>query len=276
MEAEVVVKFHRVITANCAVVLGLALIVGAPIARAQQTQAAPFLVLEARTTGGFVMPSFQFGQVPQLAVYSNGTVLTAAVVGAKYPGPIAQPIARHMVTPDMTPVLSGAERAHLLDPKFDWGIPSAADVPSTEIKIRQSAAAAANVIVIPSLGIDAGLTREQIAARKLVQSYLYRVSLAQKPYVSVHGSRQEWISGRWTYRAQAGSKVSLSVVRPWFGSALTSDGQCTLMTKSQNEKLVKMLPKLNSATRWSSGGKIWYVTLRPLLPHERNCSDIGY
>ena len=269
-------RLHRAIVANCAVVLGLTFVVGTPIVRAKQTEVASYLVLEMRITGGFVGPNFQFGRVPQLAVYSNGTVLAAGVDGAIYPGPAAQTITRHMISHDMASVFSGAEHAHLLDPKFDRGIPAGADVPSTEIKIRQSGTDAARVIVIPSLGMDAGLTKQQIAARKLVQSYLSAVSLALKPYVSVRGPRERWSSGRWAYMAQPGSKVALSVVRPWFGDTLTSDGTCKLMTKQENERLVRLLPKLNSATRWSSGGKIWYVTLRPLLPHERNCSDIGY
>jgi len=32
---------------------------------------------------------------------------------------------------------------------------------------------------------------------------------------------------------------------------------------------------VNAATPWTSGGKTWWLTLRPLLPDESGCADLA-
>jgi hypothetical protein len=69
-----------------------------------------------------------------------------------------------------------------------------------------------------------------------------------------------------------GSKEGQAAARPWPGEAdlgagvRTYVGVCTVLTT---------VPSAATRTaQWTSGGKVLWVTLRPLLPHERTCADL--
>ena len=269
-------KLHRSLVIKCAVAMSLALVAGTNSVQAKQTINPAYPVLVVRNVGGFIAPNSQFAYPARLTVYSNGTVLFRGTDGLVYPGPAAATVLRRLVPNDVSRIINGAIQAHVTDSKFDWGSPAVADVPSTVIVLRQSRGAAASRIVIDALDMDMGLTKQQVAARKVLRTYLNAIEMGLGPYITSHAHPQTWKSGRWAYIEMPGSKVTSTVTRRWFGKTLVNDGECKLMTKTENEQLLQLLPKLNSASRWTSGGKTWQVSLRPLLPHERSCRDIGY
>jgi hypothetical protein len=69
-----------------------------------------------------------------------------------------------------------------------------------------------------------------------------------------------------------GTKESQAAAQPWPGGTdltvgvRTYLGVCTLLTS--------VPPQATRTAQWSSGGKALWVTLRPLLPHERACADL--
>jgi hypothetical protein len=69
-----------------------------------------------------------------------------------------------------------------------------------------------------------------------------------------------------------GTKESQAAARPWPGETdlaagiRTHLGACTL--------LASVPPEATRTTEWMSSGEVLLVTLRPLLPHERTCTDL--
>ena len=69
-----------------------------------------------------------------------------------------------------------------------------------------------------------------------------------------------------------GTKESRAAARPWprgndlAAGTRTYVGMCTLLTS--------VPPESTGTAQWISGGRILWVTLRPLLPHERTCADL--
>ncbi|NBW73963.1 MAG: hypothetical protein EBR26_06155, partial [Microbacteriaceae bacterium] len=70
-------------------------------------------------------------------------------------------------------------------------------------------------------------------------------------------------------------KDEFSVVRPWFGSKpLNTNRICQEMSTLENSRFNALLPKLNQASRFTSGGQTWRLSVRPLFPHESGCAGI--
>jgi len=234
-----------------------------------------FLVLDVRAASGFVLPEWRFTRLPQVSVYSNGTILTPNLITTlQYPGPAVHTFMRRMAPNDVWRIMDGAVSAQLGNTKLNWGTPLIADAPATEVTLRPSRALPQTRIVIQAFGMDYGLTKKQIAHRNNARKFIDAVSSYSRPYVTTKATARPWVSGRWAYMASVDSGDEFTVTRPWFGEELVDGRQCRLMSKSENQQLLAVLPELNQASRWSSGGQTWRVALRPLLPHERSCSDI--
>ena len=242
---------------------------------ANTTAVPSFLVLDVRAASGFVLPEWRFTRLPEVSVYSNGTILTPNLITTmQYPGPAVHTIMRRMAPNDVWRIVEGAVRAQLGNTKLNWGTPMIADAPATEVTLRPSRALPQTRITIQALGMDYGLTKKQIAHRTKARMFIDAVSSYARPYVTTKATARPWVSGRWAYMATVDPGDEFSVTRPWFGQELVEDMQCHLMSKSENQQLLAVLPELNQASRWSSGGQTWRVALRPLLPHERSCGDI--
>ncbi|MEV6815691.1 hypothetical protein AB0M52_26735, partial [Micromonospora sp. NPDC051296] len=50
---------------------------------------------------------------------------------------------------------------------------------------------------------------------------------------------------------------------------------CVTVTGDAVPKLLAAAANASAATPWTSGGKRWTVTLRPLLPDETDCGDLA-
>ncbi|HET9517761.1 MAG TPA: hypothetical protein VFO77_08560, partial [Actinoplanes sp.] len=50
---------------------------------------------------------------------------------------------------------------------------------------------------------------------------------------------------------------------------------CVTVTGDRVAPLQAVALRADAATAWSSGGKQWSVTFRPLLPDERDCTDLA-
>jgi hypothetical protein len=68
----------------------------------------------------------------------------------------------------------------------------------------------------------------------------------------------------------------------WPGPALPGEAMgsadlgvgCVVAEGDQARAVLTAAAKANAATPWTSGGKKWSVTLRPLLPDETGCADL--
>ena len=53
------------------------------------------------------------------------------------------------------------------------------------------------------------------------------------------------------------------------------DISCVTLTGETADEFLAAAQAANSATPWTSGGKRWNLTLRPLLPDESTCADLA-
>jgi hypothetical protein len=54
----------------------------------------------------------------------------------------------------------------------------------------------------------------------------------------------------------------------------TTEGMCTVVTGGALAEVMRLAASAAQQTRWSSGGNLYAVSFRPLLPDEHTCGDI--
>ncbi|HEX6355093.1 hypothetical protein [Actinophytocola sp.] len=63
-------------------------------------------------------------------------------------------------------------------------------------------------------------------------------------------------------------------LRPLGDGTRTREGMCTLVTGDALTDVSRLAANASQETRWSSGGKLYAVSFRPLLPDEHTCQDV--
>ena len=63
--------------------------------------------------------------------------------------------------------------------------------------------------------------------------------------------------------------------RPLGRGEQAAGGVCTVLTGRDRDTVVDHVSTASPGHRWRSGGKVYSVRLRPLLPEERTCRDIA-
>ena len=239
---------------------------------------SPYVVLSISQSGGFVPMSWASMRTPLAVLYSDGTLLAAAqATTLQYPGPAAPTILRKVSGMSLPRILAAADAAKVTNPKFDWGFPGVADVPSTDFVTQRSSKGPSTLVSVYALGFTGpNLTRDQASARAAANSFADKVQSFDGTLVPTKSMPTQWISTRWSYWAMPASTDEFSTVRTWFGAKpLKESMTCADMTATENRQLVALLPKLNQASRWRSGGRIWQLQLRPLFPHETGCAAVS-
>lgn len=81
----------------------------------QPSQAVANLLLRVTSEGGFINPSANLASVPMVSVYADGRILTPGPVDAVYPGPLLPPVSIKDVGPAGAQAIVAAIRAAGLD-----------------------------------------------------------------------------------------------------------------------------------------------------------------
>ena len=261
--------------AAAALTCGAALLppITAAVTAAPITQTYP--VLSVSQSGGFVPVEWAHMRTPEAVLYSDGTLLATSLVTTMiYPGPAAPTILRKVAPGSIGRILSAADDAKLTDPQFDWGIPGVTDAPNTDVTSQRSPLGRTTFVSVYALGINGrGLTRSQVGARAAADGFVSSLTSFSGTLIPTKSRPTAWVSPRWAYWATPAEPDRFSVVRRWFGAKpLQTSVVCVDFTTAENRTLVSLLPKLNQASRWQSGGKTWQLRLRPLFPHETGCA----
>lgn len=272
-------QFSRVRFAGSLLVLGSVAPLITPAAVVPATAAStPFVTLGVRQTGGFISAQAQAMRTPLAVLYSDGTLLvTQPAVNGGYPSAAAPTILRKSASGAIKPVLAAADAAKVTDPKFDWGFPNVADAPDTEFVSQRSARGPVVRVSVYGLGITGpDLNRTQVAARSAASEFVQTLQSMDSSLVPATSKPVRWNSPRWVVWATVASANQYSVIRQWFGSKpLSAAAGCVELNAGESKRLVGLLPQLNTASRWLSGGKTWQVQYRPLFPHEAGCSALN-
>ena len=238
----------------------------------------PYVSLVIGESGGYVMPQYNFTRLPRIVLYSDGRMYTRSDVATQqYPGPAVQTIMQKSAAGSVANIMKAITKAKLTDPKFDWGVPGVADVSNTDIYSKASANAKAKRVSVYAIEFtNPNLTKKQSAARKNASKLITDLQNFSNKYVYTKSLPTPWVSNRWAYQVNEGVQNDYTTIKDWVGEELTGVVKCAVLDASASGKLVALLPEINQETLFSSGGKLWKVSLRPLFPHETGCKSLGY
>jgi len=271
---EAVVKIR-----NICVLVSASLFLGTfAFTQTSASKPSTYVVAMAKTTGGFVMPSYQFTRVPNFVIYSDGRMIsTTDVTTLQYPYPSLPSFKTKFVNGDLKRILGALDASKLTDPKFDWGYPNVADVPNTEVLTQLSAQKRSSQVSIYALGMSgSGISKQQAKYRKKASAVLGQIQSFSNKYIWTKSMPTTWTPARYAYQISQGEATEFTNTQDWVGSVITTETTCAVLSKADSAKITNMASEINNETLWNSDGKTWRVSLRPLLPHESNCKSIGY
>ncbi|MEX5303081.1 hypothetical protein [Kocuria sabuli] len=263
------------------------------------------LVVQVAHTGGFVTPQLLATRPPLVSVYADGRVITQGPRIEIFPPPALLNLQVQHVDADAVPdLVDRALRAGVAD-SGDLGSPPVADLPSTrftvvtqdETYVREVYALGAeeppgppdeNGPDGPRTGGDGpgSLTEDQRVARAELQELLRALGdpasvLPADAVGASEGYVPEAVAGVVTAWTDPQGELEHRPV-PWPGPPLPGEPleprlglSCVLATREQAEAVLAAARSASTATPWlSEDGRRWSVTLRPLLPHEEDCTDL--
>ena len=250
------------------------------------------LVLRVEDVGGFVPAEWTYSRLPTYSLYTDGRLITDGPVPAIYPGP-ALPNVQMQQLDDATlrALLDAAVAAGIAD-TADLGSPPVADVPSTRFTLTTAQGTVVREVyalweqVLEGDGSEAGLTEEQVAGRAKLRELLTALSdVGQQPgpdgQLAVESYVPAAVAAVATPWAEPEDQLSHAEL-PWPGPELPGEALggplqvgCVVATGEQATAVLAAAAAATAATPWVSGGTRWSVLLRPLLPDEDGCADLG-
>jgi len=253
----------------------------------QPTEASVQLLLRVTSEGGFINPSANLASVPTVSVYADGRILTPGAVDAVYPGPLLPPVAIKDVGPAGAQAIIAAIRAAGLDKQGTGGGIGNPDAATTVFAVTVDGTTITTRFHLgggpggpglpgaasPDPGVAAAgdlLNRltdpsEAWGAANPVTSTLaptaYRIFVAPGAPVGDLPTSQPAVA--WP----------LATPLDQFGSAAVPDRGITGLRQgavfgADATTLGPVLAAANSLTAFSSGGNLYTLFVRPLLPDE--------
>lgn len=240
------------------------------------TPTPKYVSLLIQETGGYTTQEWAFERTPTV-LYSDGQLITRVPFQTlQYPGPLVPTFLQKREPAAVQRIVNGAIKVNLADTKFDWGNPMVTDLPDTLVITQASAKSPQTRVSIYALGWHYGVTpKYKATARKEASEFIDKVESFSPELMWTKSKPTVWTPTRWAYMPIEAEVDNYSQVRKWFGAKpLQFSSTCTDMSVSENRTFNSLLPKLNSASRFSSNGKTWRLALRPLFPHETGCRSI--
>jgi len=247
------------------------------------------LVVRASVGGGLVPVDFAVGQLPAVSVYGDGTVVVPGAIIEIYPGPALPSVQTFTISEDALQFLLGeAERAGLLGPQLDYGMPPIADAATTTFTVVTGGER--HDVAVYALGtegtISAGpldLTEEQQARRRAASDFA-TVLFGLETYLAgsqvVEGSSDYAPSAMAVYATgYEGSPDLPQPTRAWPAGSLQGGepaGAGFTCRVVDGDALASALPAIreaNQLTPWTVDGAEYHLVFRPLLPDETSCAD---
>ncbi|MFC6015871.1 hypothetical protein ACFP2T_06660 [Plantactinospora solaniradicis] len=254
------------------------------------------VVLRVEHVGGFVAPAARLTRVPIVTVYADGRVITEGPHLAIYPGPALPNLQQQRIPLDeVDKLIEQAQAAGVGSAAAaDFGRPSVTDMPSTRFTVSSATGTEELEVYALSEGTQGagGLTEAQRTARTELQKLITVLT-------DLAGTLgPDTVEAAKPYQAEAVAAVASpwqaddnGIAAPpevaWPGPALPGspaapglDQGCVDVRGAEATALLDAAAlggaaaKANARTPWTSGGKRWLVSLRPLLPDEAGCADL--
>ncbi|MGN9777167.1 hypothetical protein ACTMS0_15595 [Micromonospora sp. H33] len=248
---------------------------------------ADALVFRLDQIGGFVTPSMVATRLPSISVYGDGRVIIQGPVTLVHPGPALPNLQVGTISAADIEDLIMSARAVGVGSTVDFGTPPVADASVTRLTVLgENGIDQLEVYALAeAAGTESGLTAGQRAARGKLRGFVESLTNGSGPLAGVQGGGSQpyvptavaAVAEPWVAAGEAGEQPEM----PWPGPELPGGDVgrglgmgCVTVTGDAAQTLLTAGAQANSATPWTSGGRRWTVTLRPLLPDETDCRDL--
>ena len=241
------------------------------------------LVLRVRQEGGFVPPEQIAGRIPMVSVYADGRVITEGPVVAIYPGPAMPNVQMQRIEEDKVAELADRAVAAGVRSATDLGRPAVADAPTTRIDVVT--AGGTQSVSVEALNEatldDPMLTEPQKAARAELAAFVRELTDLRDASESETYPVQTMAALAQPYHKPNDGLPEQPRPLAWPGPALPGEHLdpnieigCVVASGAELDEIMAAVADANMNTPWSSGGKQYRVTFRPLLPDETGCEDL--
>lgn len=261
---------------------------GTPTVAPSPSPVAARLLLRITSEGGFIGPAANLATVPMVSVYADGRILTPGAVDAIYPGPLLPPVAIKDVGPAGAAAIVAAIRAAGLDREGAGGGIGNPDAATTVITVSIDGAPVTSRFHFGGGPGGPGLPG---AGGSLDPA----VAVAEALYARLTDPAETWGVANpaistlvpTAYRifvapgAPAGDGSSPAPAVAWplstslasFGAAAVPDRGIAGLRQGavfgqDATTLGALLAAANQLTAFSSGGTLYTLYVRPLLPDE--------
>jgi hypothetical protein len=243
------------------------------------------LVLEVAHVGGFTTPEALAARLPLVAVYGDGRVVAPGAQIEIYPPPALPPLqVWRLGAEGVQAVVDRAVTAGVTG-TADLGTPPIADVPATRFTlVTDQGTTVREVQALVELPDDSGLTPEQQAARGELLGLL-DVLTSPEPLGATGPEPFEptAVAAVVTPWTPPPDPALVQPEAPWPGPALPGEPlpgglglSCVVARGEETGAVLGAAASATTLTPWVAGdGSRWLLTLRPLLPHETGCADLG-
>jgi hypothetical protein len=252
---------------------------GSPNARLELPQDGDVAVVQLATGGGISGPCCEPWSVPEMTVYADGRV----VVVDNGAGPVPS-LRQVTVEPaKVADLLAHAAEAGLLgDPPPDTGV-LCCDLGYTNVTLTD--ATATHTLSITGLGSEDNANADLTADERDVREAVVDLRDGLENLVR-EADGTPYVPNELAVYVFAGDEsTDGEAPPPWplpdslaaGGTPIEPDGRCIHLTTESATVLAAAAARDASgsgdgpATSWSSAGRAWQVTLRPLLPDEHDC-----
>ena len=249
------------------------------------------LLLRVAQEGGFISPFVIAQRIPQFSLFGDGSVITLGASPAIYPGAALPPVLSQTLSAEaIQAVLRAALDAGLGEQHSGGGMVGIADLSTTVFTFNANGVSTAvKIYALGAGGTDkpAGMSDADFQLRQKLQQLVTKLGtleqwlpkgsiLAAKPYA---GQAVAVFVGPYRPDAQLTEPPvawPLSTPLASFGSSGGSLGplgaSCGVVSgQDWTGTLEPLAAKANQLTPWTSGGKSYSLTLRPLLADQKAC-----
>ncbi|WP_448640702.1 hypothetical protein [Geodermatophilus sp. URMC 63] len=235
------------------------------------------LVLQVAETGGFTTPAELATRLPLVTVYGDGRVLTQGPRIAVWPAPALPNVQVQEV--DRATVRDLVDRAVAagVTGTDDLGQPPLADATTTRFTLVTEDGTAVREVYALAETPDDALTAEQREARGRLRDLLDGLT-------GLPGTTRPHVPQTVAAVVQPHTGGDPELPQPdvaWPGPELPGTPlgaglTCVSATGQQAADVLAAAASANALTPWVTpdGGR-WSIVLRPALPHESGCADLG-
>jgi hypothetical protein len=245
------------------------------------------VVFRMEHTGGFVTPAMVATRLPAVSVYGDGRVITQGPTTLVFPGPALPNLQVGTISSAEIENLIVQARAVGVGSASDLGTPSVTDMPTTRFTVLgDKGVETLEAYALTDAIADSSLTADQRAAREKLREFAESLTSDSGPLGPVANAESQpytptaiaAVAEPWVAGGDVGEQPELAWPGPELPGAPLGNADlglgCVTLTGDEASKLLTAAAQANAATPWTSAGKRWTVTLRPLLPDETDCADL--